>query len=234
MKDKNPVHIAVIPDGNRRWARAHNFSPWKGHFKGADVTEEIIRAAFNMNIPYFTFWGASLNNVLKRPKIEVKYLYKIFTERFKKLSQEEEIHKKKVKVNVFGRWDEIFPKETKDAIYECINATKNYNKYFLTFLLAYNGTDEMVCAVRKIVKSNIKEITEKTIMKNLWTKDLPFVDLVIRTGVEGDPHWSVGFMMWHTANSQFYFSKILWPNFKKSDFARIIENYKRRQRRLGK
>ncbi len=119
----------------------------------------------------------------------------------------------------------------KEAIEKSIQLTKDYNNYFLTVLVAYNGVDEMVEAVKNIAKSRNAEITSDLIKENLWTGDLPPVDLLIRTG--GEPHNSTGFMMWHTANTQFYFTKTLWPDFDKKEFKKAIEEYGERERRFG-
>ena len=126
------------------------------------------------------------------------------------------------------------PKETKQAIEDAVEATKNYNKRFLTFLLAYDGRDEMTDCIQKIIKKGSVRITPELIKENLWTKDLPPVDLLIRTGCEGDPHLSAGFMMWDTAYSQLYFTKILFPALGPKEYEKIIKDYSNRQRRAGK
>jgi len=227
-------HVALIPDGNRRWAKKRGLFPWQGHIEGAKNLERILEKAWEMEIPYFTFWGSSLDNILKRSKKEVKTFFSLYKKYFKKLLKEKKIFEGKVKVNVFGRWKKLFPKEVKKIIFEIIKRTKNHNKKFLTFLLAYNGTDEMLKAIEKIKKKKIKKIDEKTLLENLWTGNLPAVDLVIRTGCEGDPHNSAGFMMWHTAYSQFYFTKTLFPDFGPKEFEKAIKNFLKRERRFGK
>jgi len=117
-----------------------------------------------------------------------------------------------------------------------MEVTKSYNNFFLTFLLAYDGTDEMLDCVQKIAKiSQDKKIkiSKNLIKENLWTKDLPPVDLIIRTGCESDPHNSAGFMMWDTIYSQLYFTQTLFPEFAPKEFEQIIEDYSKRERRLG-
>jgi undecaprenyl diphosphate synthase len=178
----------------------------------------------------------SADNVLKRPKKEVEVLFSIFKKQFKKLAKSKEIQKEGVKINVFGLWKKLFPEEVKEAIKEAIEKTKKNKNFVLTFLLAYNGTDEMLEAIKKIVKKAREkeiEITEKTLIENLWTGTLPPVDLVIRTGCEGDPHNSAGFMMWHTAYSQFYFTKTFFPDFSPEEFEKAIKNFQKRERRFG-
>lgn len=232
-----PNHVAVIPDGNRRWAKKRGLHPWIGHQVGIKTCEKILDKALELKIPYFTFWGGSWDNLTKRSKIEINFLFKVYTEQFKRVARDKRIHQNKVKINVFGRWKEILPKSTQGAIERAIEVTKDYNNYFLTFLLAYDGTDEMIDCIQKITKLAHKkpiEVSEKLVKENLWTKDLSPVDLVIRTGCENDPHISAGFMMWDTAYSQLYFTQTFFPAFTPKEFEKIIKDYIQRQRRFGK
>lgn len=232
-----PKHIAIIPDGNRRWARKRGGRPWLGHQAGTKTLEKILARAQELKIPYFTFWGGSWDNLTKRSKTEVNFLFRVYTERFKKILNDKRIHQNQVKVMVLGRWREILPKATQKVIKKVIEITKNYNHYFLTFLLAYDGRDEMVDCIRKIARQttgNPVKITKNLIKQYLWTKDLPPVDLVIRTGCQDDPHNSAGFMMWDTVYSQFYFTPTLFPAFSPEEFENIIKDYLSRQRRFGK
>lgn len=231
-----PNHIAIIPDGNRRWAKKKGLASFLGHKKGADVIEDLLKYAFDAGVNFVTIWGSSMDNILKRIKPEVKYLFNIYEKYSLKLAESEEVHKRKVKINYCGRWEELFPSETKKAIYKAIEATKNYKKKELTLLLAYSGVEEMEEAIQQIINSKpLKtppKINKDIIKKNLWTKNLPPVDLVIRTG--GEPHWSAGFMMWHTTDSQFYFTETLWPDFSVKELQKAIKEYARRERRLGR
>ena len=108
-----PKHIVIIPDGNRRWARAKGLAAFLGHEKGAETTENIMEVALELKIPYFTFWGSSLDNIEKRPKAEVEFLFKIFEKEFKKLLTSDKVSENGVRVNVLGRWQELFPKNPK-------------------------------------------------------------------------------------------------------------------------
>lgn len=231
-----PKHVAIIPDGNRRWARKKGLKPWIGHQEGVNYFEKVLDKAIELKIPYLTFWGGSWDNLTKRSKIELNFLFKVYTQQFKRIITDERIRKNQVKINIFGRWREILPEETQQAIGEAMKSTKDYSKYSLTFLLAYNGTDEIMHCVQKITElSSTKPIrvTEKLIKENLWTKDLPPVDLVIRTGCEKDPHLSTGFMMWDTAYSQLHFTETFFPAFSPEEFEKIIKDYSKRERRLG-
>jgi undecaprenyl diphosphate synthase len=231
-----PRHVAVIPDGNRRWARKRGLKPWIGHQRGMNYFEKVLEKALELKIPYVTFWGGSRDNLTKRAKIEIRFLFKVYTDQFRRILTDERIHQNKVRVNVLGRWREILPPQTQKAINKAMEATKGYNEYFFTFLIAYNGTDEMLDCIRKIAKAAAKnplKITEKLVKDNLWTRDLPPVDLIIRTGCEADPHNSTGFMMWDAAYSQLHFTRTLFPDFGPAEFEKIVKKYSKRERRLG-
>lgn len=231
-----PKHIAIIPDGNRRWAKKRKLQPWKGHREGAKNFEKVLKKALDLEITYLTLWASSWDNLTERSKIEVNFLFKVYDNIFQKLSESQIVHQNKVKISVLGRWKEILPKKTQNIIEKTIKATKNYDKFFLTLLLAYNGTDEIIDCIQNIVnKSRNKQIkiNGELIKENLWTRDLPPVDLLIRTGCEGDPHLSAGFMMWDIAYAQLYFSKTFLPDFGPKEFEKIIENYSCRKRRMG-
>lgn len=236
MFHNQPNHIAVIPDGNRRWAKKHNFNVWEGHKQGAKNLEEILDVVLRLKIKVFSFWGASLDNVDKRPKMEVAFLLNLFRENFTNIAKNSKIHDNQTRVNALGKWKEKFPKIVCRAIERAIDATKNYDRYFLNFLLAYNGTDEMLETIKKIVELSKKnhnlKITPELVKSNLLTADLPPVDYLIRTG--GEPHNSVGFMMWDSANAQYYFTEKLFPDFHSNDFIEALKEYDRRERRFGK
>jgi len=230
-------HIAIIPDGNRRWAERKGVPLYEGHRIGVETTEKIFEKALELKIPYLTFWAASYDNLLRRSREEVKFLIQLITEEFQRLLRDARVEKNKVKIRILGRFREILPAKTLRIIEKLMEKTEKYEIFSLTFLLAYNGTDEMVEAIKRITKA-FKESTIKItghVIKNfLWTKDLPPVDLVIRTGCEEDPHNSAGFMMWHTAYSQYYFTKTLYPDFSPEEFEGVIKDFIKRERRLGK
>ncbi len=234
MPNNLPTHIAIIPDGNRHWARERGLKPWDGHEQGAKNTEKIALEALKMGIKCLSFWGSSLENLKKRPLRERRALLDIYERYFTRLIKSKEIHQNKAKINVIGRWQEQFPARLKKVLENGIERTKKYNSYNLNFFLAYNGDDEIIEAVKKIVKSRVTagEISGKIIKDNLMTRELPPVDLLIRTG--GEPHLSVGFMMWDIANAQMYFPDKYYPDFDEKEFKKAIEEYQRRERRHGK
>jgi undecaprenyl diphosphate synthase len=232
-----PLHIAIVPDGNRRWARKNKKKPWEGHEAGAKNLEKILEAAKELNIKYVSFWGSSEDNLKKRPLNEKKALLDIYRRYFKKIANSKRIHLNKIRINVLGEWRKQFLPSLKSIIQNAEKKTKDYNKYFINFFIAYSGDREMKQAIKKIAKDfkegKIKKINARTIKSRLMTKDLPPVDLLIRTGSSSDPHLSAGFMMWDTQNSQLFFSKKDWPDFNRQELKRAIKNYGRQTRRYG-
>lgn len=237
-KKNLPNHVAIVPDGNRRWARKKGLAPWRGHLAGAKKTEEQVQAAFDLGLKCLSWWGGSWDNLTKRPKIEINNLFRIYERYFCKLIKTKEIYKNQVMVNIIGRWEELLPKSGIKAAKELIKATEDHKERLLNFFIAYDGCDEMISAIKNIIKQGREnkslKITPELLKNNLWTKGLPTVDLLIRTGSSDDPHNSAGFMMWLTANSQLYFPKGYYPDFGRKEFIKAIEKYQKRERRMGK
>lgn len=231
-----PKHIAIIPDGNRRWARKKTLAAWMGHKKGSESLEGLLEVLIDFKIPYFSFWGSSKDNLVKRPQEEVDYLLQIFKEEFDKLAKSERVHQEKIKIDIIGDWRNQMPPDVKMSMENAIEKTKDYDCYFFTFFIAYSGTDEMVETIKRIaaLKSADPElvIDSALLKQELLTKDLPAVDLLVRTG--GEPHNSDGFMMWDVADSQYVFSELLWPDFANENLIEAIEEYSSRDRRRGK
>lgn len=231
-----PRHIAIIPDGNRRWARKKGFAVGIGHKKGGEELENLLEVLIEFGIPYFSFWGSSRSNLTKRPQIEVNYLFKIYKKEFGKLADSEKVHHNKIKINVLGAWRELLPDDVKKEVERAIEKTKDYDQHLFNFFIAYSGIEEMLDVAEKIARLKMKNpelaIDRKVFKSQLWTKDLPEVDLLIRTG--GEPHNSEGFMMWDVANSQMIFLEKLWPDFTDEDLKNAIKEYGLRERRLGK
>ncbi|MFH0890595.1 MAG: polyprenyl diphosphate synthase [Candidatus Liptonbacteria bacterium] len=229
-----PQHVVLVPDGNRRWAARKGRPGYFGHRAGAESAQKIFKFAYESGLPCVTLWGCSVSNVTKRSPIEVRFLFKIFDRTFKKLAKRKEIGKDKIKIQVLGRWEEFFPEYVKKTIRHLIKSTEKNDGRKLNFLMAYDGRDEMQAAVRKIAAEKIpaEEVTPERIKGSLWTKNLPPVDLVIRTG--GEPHWSAGMMMWDVAEAQLYFTETFWPDFSPAEFQKALDIYAGRERRHGK
>jgi tritrans,polycis-undecaprenyl-diphosphate synthase [geranylgeranyl-diphosphate specific] len=232
-----PNHIAIVPDGNRRWAKKRGLDPWEGHREGADRIEELVNEALRLKIKNITFWGSSEDNMKKRPMLEKKALLEIYEEYFKKLISSKDVYEKGARINVFGRWAEQFPSKLVKILREGIERTKDHSNYCLNFLLAYNGGTDVLDGVKSLVTKvdgDESKVSEELFRESLMTATLPDVDLLVRTGVEDDPHNSAGFLMWQTQNSQYHFSNKLFPDFDSKELGIAIEDFKKRVRRLGK
>jgi undecaprenyl diphosphate synthase len=226
-----PHHVVIIPDGNRRYAKSLGREPWYGHELGAKNTENLIKKAHALGIRELSFWGSSLENLKKRPLEETRALLRIYETYFKELLRNTDIHESKVRVRLIGRWREQFPEELKKILFEIEEATREYDQYGLNFFLAYSGDDDMLQAVKALSLSK-DEVTRESLKAALMTAELPPVDYMIRTG--GDAHLSAGFMMWDTANSELFFSDLLYPAFEEKAFEEAILDFGKRARRHGK
>lgn len=225
-----PNHIAFIPDGNRRWASIRSLSPWEGHGQGSKRFRQISNELFTMGVPFVTFWAASYDNLQKRSKIEVDYLYKILREELENPQLLRDFLQNQINVKIVGSWRQIVHDKQLIAAIETIEQrTAAFAKYHLTILFGYDGKLEMLEAIKAL---SGHRVSEQSLRKNLATGYLPDVDLVVRTG--GEPHWSAGFMMWLTANTQFYFTETLWPDFDKVMLKKALREFSERARRLGK
>lgn len=232
-------HVAIIPDGNRRWAKVVGKTPSEGHRMGAERIEELSRNALKSGIKYLTFWGSSKENLKKRPLEEKRVLLKIYEEYFKKLINDPDIFKNKTRIQIIGDWQKQFPYKLRKILEKGIDQTKHHSNNFLSFMLAYDGGDDVLSAVRKIKEKILKEksdfkVNSESFKKFLLSRDLPEVDLLVRTGVQNDPHNSAGFLMWQTQNSQYYFSDKFFPDFDSGDLRKVVEDFGKRERRRGK
>ncbi len=134
-RENLPNHVAIVPDGNRRWAKNKGLAPWRGHLAGAKKTEEQVQTAFDLGLKCLSWWGGSYSNLTERAKIEINNLFRIYERYFKKLAKNKDIYKNEVKVSVIGRWQEILPKTGIKAAKELIEKTKNHHQRKLNFLL---------------------------------------------------------------------------------------------------
>lgn len=221
-------HVALILDGNRRWAAQHNLKPWQGHEAGRKALFNLIKHwATKTNIECLSLFSLSLDNFLKRTELEKNFLYQQFILGFKELLTQPELKSEQIKVNIIGKWELIPNEELKQILKKVILTTKEHKKRALSFFICYDGQDEIVEAAKKLQKENI---TKETFKKALFTSELPEVDLLIRTG--GEQRLS-GFMLWDISYAELYFTKTLFPDFSPVQFNAAIEEYKNRQRRFG-
>jgi len=233
MQQKLPGHVAIIMDGNRRWANAHNLPPYKGHEVGAERVHEIIREHFSRGMGHLTVWAASIDNLLKRSRTEVDFLVRVLVKETERMLASEEFMANEIRVRFIGRGKEIVKSRELDAaIGKVEERTAHFKKGAFTVLFGYDGREEMIAAIKSFEKDPVKTLDYDALLKRLWTGVLPPVDYVIRTG--GEPHWSSGFMMWHAAESQLYFTDTLWPDFSAKEYGKALDEYGTRERRQGK
>ena len=227
-----PVHVAVIMDGNGRWASQRNLPRIAGHSAGAKSVEEVIKAAKESGVKILTLYAFSTEN-WKRPKREVDALFKLLENYID--SQTDILIKNDIKLSVIGRIGGL-PDSVGRKLKSAIDKTKSGSTLLLNLALNYGARTEIVDAVRAVAKDcasgkvNPDEIDEKIFSGYLYTKDLPDPDLLIRTS--GEMRLS-NFLLWQLSYSELYISKKLWPDFKKGDFIEALNEYQNRQRRYG-
>ncbi|MDO8554437.1 MAG: polyprenyl diphosphate synthase [Candidatus Micrarchaeota archaeon] len=224
-----PKHLAIIPDGNRRWSKKHKKTTQEGYAAGIQHIGDVLKWCRELDIHMLSMWGFSTDN-FKRDENEIGPLFELFKSNLKKAFDSDEKNKYEVKVRFFGRTN-LFPREIQEMIKKAEEISSKNNKYQLNLLLAYGGREEIVDAVNAIIKEGVQQVDENAISNHLYSKGLPDPDLIIRTS--GEQRLS-GLMPWQSSYSEFYFSKKLWPEFSKSDFTAAIKDYSRRMRRFGK
>lgn len=240
-----PNHVAIIPDGNRRWAKSHGLSDQKGHEEGRKRFYEISRVAFGLGISYFTFWAMSEDNYFKRRVDEIDFLISLLKSGLKS-HMTKDLLQDKIQFRVLGNWRKLTATKSLAALIDNLEEqTRSFDKHRLTVLLGYDGKHELTEALKKIQAALINwqpqnllqpsELDFENLKKTLWTGELPPVDLVIRTG-ETKENWfhnSSGFMMMHATDSEVHISQTLWPDFTEKEFKKIVEEYGQRERKLG-
>lgn len=233
--NKMPKHVAIIMDGNRRYARLQGkVDVLKGHELGVDTLENVLDWSIDLGIEIVTVYAFSTEN-FNRPKNEVEGLMKLFVINFKRLVEHEKIHKNEVRVKVVGR-TELLPDEVKEAINEAEESTKHYNKRFFNLAIGYDGRLEIIDSFKKIIKDvqdgkiSIDDVDEELVSKNLYTAGIDDPNLIIRTS--GEERLS-GFLLWQSSYSELYFCETLWPELRKVDFLRAMRSYQARERRFG-
>jgi tritrans,polycis-undecaprenyl-diphosphate synthase [geranylgeranyl-diphosphate specific] len=231
-----PEHVAIILDGNRRWASERSLNPWSGHHHGAEKIEDLLNWCLDLDVKSISLYAFSTENFRRSPK-EVEEIMRIAEEKLREILEDESIHQNKVRVKAIGRLD-LLPKKLQQMIRRVEESTKHYDERFLNVALAYGGRAEIVDATRKIaqkVKSGEltpEEINEQFFEKYLYTAHMPNQDpdLIIRTS--GEERLS-GFLSWQSAYSELCFLDINWPDFRRIDLLRAVRTYQRRKRRFG-
>lgn len=232
-KHRLPRHVGLIIDGNRRWAKKRNLDTNFGHLVGYENLKKRLFDFFDAGIRYLSLYILSLENFKKRNSEELKYLYKIMIKAVDTVVEESIVKKEKVQFNIVGRLS-MLPEKTKRKIEELIEFTKDHNQNYINLCIMYDGHEEIVDAVREIVKNSIppEKINKNTIKKYLYS-DFPPVDYIIRTGMEDGARIS-GFLLWDSSYAEFKFRKELWPDYNKEMVMEDLRDYVRRNRRMGK
>ena len=230
-----PKHLAVIMDGNRRYAEDLGILPHEGHVKGKSTLENLSDWCRNLGIKHLTVYAFSLEN-FDRDEKELSPLMDLFEESFKNAGDDPRVHDNNVRVRAIGH-REMLPNKVVKAIEYAESKTKDYDNFNYNLAVAYGGRQELVRSMEKIAKKVKKgeiepsEIDSKLISSNLYTSGLPDPDLILRTS--GEERIS-NFLLWQIAYSELYFADVYWPDMRKIDFLRAIRSFQKRKRRLGR
>jgi len=228
-----PSHIAIIMDGNGRWAKLRGKLRVFGHENGATAVKQVVEACTELGVKNLTLYAFSTEN-WKRPKLEVQTLMKLLISSLKK--EMKSLHENNIKLITIGNLKTL-PRKVLQELSDVIELTKNNTRMTLTVALSYGSRDELINTVKEIsikVKNNIissDKIDESVINEHLYTHQLPDVDLLIRTS--GEQRIS-NFLLWQIAYAELYFTDVLWPDFGKEELYKSIKDYQQRERRFGK
>ncbi|MBV1820609.1 isoprenyl transferase [Bacteroidales bacterium MSK.15.36] len=227
-----PKHIAIIMDGNGRWAKERNLPRSFGHKAGVETIRDIVKECNNIGVKYLTLYAFSTEN-WKRPKEEVNALMELLVNYLRK--EVDELHENNVVVNTIGDISKL-PKVCEDELVKAYNKTKDNKGLVLNLALNYGGRDEIIRAIKLMYKDiekkqfNIENVNENILENYLYTRDMPDPDLIIRPS--GEQRIS-NFLLWQCAYSEFWYSNIKWPDFKKEHLHKAIKDYQNRNRRFG-
>ena len=228
-----PSHIAIIMDGNGRWAKKRGLPRAAGHTLGVESVRDIVKACSQLGVHYLTLYTFSTEN-WRRPRDEVSMLMRLLLKSLR--DETDELNQNDIKITMIGDLESL-PKEVQKELNDARNKTKNNKKMVLNLALSYSGRVEILMAIKNLVNSaanqKIKpeDIDESFISHQLMTKDMPDPDLVIRTS--GEFRVS-NFLLWQIAYSEFYISNVLWPDFRRNDLYDAIRSFQKRERRFGK
>jgi undecaprenyl diphosphate synthase len=223
-------HIAIIPDGNRRWGKIHGISREEAYRIGIEKIGDVAKWCRDEGIQILTMWGFSTENFQRDPD-EIKKLFRLFSQNLEEaIKRKDEAGKYDVRIRFLGRVD-LFPQEIQGMFREVERLSSKNEGHQLNLLLAYGGRAEIVDAINELIRKGAKEVDEEAISSCLYTSGIPDPDLVIRTS--GERRLS-GLLPWQTAYSELYFCDKLWPDFDKEDFLNALDFYKNAGRRFGK
>jgi undecaprenyl diphosphate synthase len=237
-------HLAIIPDGNRRWAqRERIFDEEKVYQKGMERIEETMEAVAEREIKFLTLWASSLVNLKERSGKFREVMNRLYVRKFNDLANSQMVKGKEVKIQVIGEWEDNLSKEAVGAIKNAAQATADNKGRVFTILVGYDGKRERGAAILELISDITKnrlessqtiESAEVELKKHSWTKSLPKVDLLIRTGSWEDPHLSSDFLTFLIGEAQLAFPQVFWPDFSKETLHKILLAYDKGERRFGK
>ena len=228
LKPTNLNHLAIIMDGNGRWAKDQKLDRLSGHKEGAKSTKKIIQACSNLKIKYLTLYTFSTEN-WNRPQLEIDSLMALLSSMLN--NEIQELERNNIVFNVVGRVEDL-PKNIQNIIANTIERTKQNTGLVLSLALSYGGRQEIIDAIKKIGASKKSEIIDEEIVKNhLYCPEIPDPDLIIRTAGE---YRLSNFLLWQSAYAEFYVSKKNWPDFKEEDLMRALKAFENRNRTFGK
>jgi undecaprenyl diphosphate synthase len=229
-----PEHLALIPDGNRRWSSSHRLEIFNGYQKGVKKFIDFSVWAKGFGVKTLTVWALSTENIKNRSKTEIGVLYKLYENAATDPAILQTLKTNQSRIKIIGN-PQLLPKKVKNALQSLEKKTKTYKDFTINLLIGYGGRDDLVYAFKKVynyaLNGQINKITENIVNESMRTATVPDVDLIIRTS--GEMRLS-GFLPWQSDYSELYFAKKYWPDFEKKDLEKALKVFSERQRRFGR
>ena len=229
-------HLAIIPDGNRRWAKKNGLKGYKKLYdKGFDGLSLITETAFELGVTHLSLWGSSHANIADRSSEFFSSIDRAFRDNVQKMSDNQLIAKYDAHINIIGEWRDSLTPKTVEVFEDAIQKTAHRTGRELTILIDYSGSRERTAATHSILTDAESDVpTDQLLRSRSWTGHLPDLDLIVRTGSWTDPHNSAGFMSLLADEVQYAFPEKLWPDFSGDDLRAIVDDFRERERRHGK
>jgi undecaprenyl diphosphate synthase len=224
-----PKHVGIIIDGNRRWARARGKHPWEGHRAGGEVLKKILEHGDKLGIKHATLYVWSLKNEEGRTPEERAQLFKIAKGLFNEALKEAK--KREARIRFLGRWRQA--DELKNELERIMKETESFTEKSVNFCFMYDGQAEIVDACNEVLKKGLSSVDVEVFKQHLYTRDLPPLDLIIRTGMADGCRLS-GFMLWDASYAELIFHDILWPDYTPEQLEKDLDDFAKRNRRFGK
>lgn len=232
-------HLAIILDGNRRWARQHGITEAQVYERAGQNIAEVLEAAYDEGVQCVSIWIGSYANLTARDKILVAALDKLYGKKLDELATHKTVKEKRVRIEVIGEWRDLLSKQTVQSADNAMTVTADHDGPTLVVLIGYDGRRERGASVQQLLNDSPQPAgdvleAEKQLRDRSWTGHLPDVDLIIRTGAWADPHNSANFLSFLTGESQYAFPQVLWPDFTGKMLQDVCDDYFGRERRHGR